>query len=256
MLPILFEGHGWRVYSYGTAILVGAVLGGWLAWRLRPRNLFNLHQFLAICLLTTVGAALGARLGSALEHGRLDGETIFQALRIWERGGLASIGVPLAVLPLLLAYCRWQRLKPLQVLDHLMPFTLFGAGFQRAFGCYLGGCCIGRPTDLPWGVTFPGHSGPVHPTQLYLALLLFALFAFLVKWRPTLPGGKLLASLGSYAGVNLLVGFLRAGSGDPVALGLPWQQLLYFAVTLLCAALAILRLLLLRLKAGLERTAR
>ena len=32
--------------------------------------------------------------------------------------------------------------------------------------CFVGGCCFGKPTSLPWGVIF--HDGiPRHPTQLY-----------------------------------------------------------------------------------------
>ena len=34
--------------------------------------------------------------------------------------------------------------------------------------CFVGGCCFGKPTGLPWGVVF--HDGiPRHPTQLYEA---------------------------------------------------------------------------------------
>ncbi|MBI3863624.1 MAG: prolipoprotein diacylglyceryl transferase [Planctomycetia bacterium] len=35
-------------------------------------------------------------------------------------------------------------------------------------GCFVGGCCYGTPTDLPWGVVFP-HVDPLprHPTQIY-----------------------------------------------------------------------------------------
>lgn len=34
--------------------------------------------------------------------------------------------------------------------------------------CFVGGCCYGKPTGLPWGVAF--HDGiPRHPTQLYEA---------------------------------------------------------------------------------------
>ncbi len=37
--------------------------------------------------------------------------------------------------------------------------------------CFVGGCCFGAPTSLPWGISFPtsGDSLPRHPTQLYEA---------------------------------------------------------------------------------------
>lgn len=56
-------------------------------------------------------------------------------------------------------------------------------------GCFLGGCCFGKPTDCVFGVVFPEGSLPyeyyggavaVHPTQLYEAAFLLALFLFLL----------------------------------------------------------------------------
>lgn len=34
------------------------------------------------------------------------------------------------------------------------------------WSCFVGGCCYGRPTTLPWGVNF-GDGQPRHPTQIY-----------------------------------------------------------------------------------------
>jgi phosphatidylglycerol:prolipoprotein diacylglycerol transferase len=46
-------------------------------------------------------------------------------------------------------------------------------------GCLAAGCCYGKPTDLPWGITFTNPLAatnvgtplgiPLHPTQLYEA---------------------------------------------------------------------------------------
>ena len=49
--------------------------------------------------------------------------------------------------------------------------------------CYVGGCCYGRPTTLPWGVVFErsGTSEPRHPTQLYE--FAFHLLAAIVLWE-------------------------------------------------------------------------
>ena len=45
------------------------------------------------------------------------------------------------------------------------------------FGCLLAGCCYGRPSDVPWAITFTDPVAaanvgtplgiPLHPTQLY-----------------------------------------------------------------------------------------
>src|SRR5436190_1980147 len=78
-----------------------------------------------------------------------------------------------------------------------LPSVALGTMFGRV-GCFLNGCCYGRPTSLPWGVTFPPDSfaglefgnAKVHPSQLYFAaagLLLFAVCWFL-RTRIRVPG--------------------------------------------------------------------
>jgi phosphatidylglycerol:prolipoprotein diacylglycerol transferase len=58
--------------------------------------------------------------------------------------------------------------------------------------CFVGGCCYGVPTDLPWGITFArsGDSLPRHPTQLYEAAfhLAMAVILLLVQGRGVFRG--------------------------------------------------------------------
>jgi phosphatidylglycerol:prolipoprotein diacylglycerol transferase len=85
-------------------------------------------------------------------------------------------------------------------MDVLAPSIAVGIMFGR-LGCFLNGCCYGRPSQLPWAVSFPRSSPPwgheralglipagavqslaIHPTQIYFALdglvLLLLLSAF------------------------------------------------------------------------------
>jgi phosphatidylglycerol:prolipoprotein diacylglycerol transferase len=88
----------------------------------------------------------------------------------------------------------------------------------------MAGCCYGKPTTLPWGVTFTNPIAarlvgtpmgvPLHPTQLYEAAAEFCNFLILV-WisrRQTFKGQL----LGTYL---LLYGFERGAiefvRGDP-----------------------------------------
>lgn len=82
---------------------------------------------------------------------------------------------------------RRQRIPGAMALDILALTGALGIGIAR-WGCFLSGCCHGRPTELPWAVTFPEtaralHAGlpavPVHPTQVYLSLNSLAIFALL-----------------------------------------------------------------------------
>jgi phosphatidylglycerol:prolipoprotein diacylglycerol transferase len=75
-------------------------------------------------------------------------------------------------------------------------------------GCFMAGCCYGKPSDWPWAVTFtdPDTLCPIkealHPSQLYEALLL--LFAFgVIYWFRTRK---------RFDGQLMLIYFLLAGA--------------------------------------------
>ncbi len=62
------------------------------------------------------------------------------------------------------------------VISFLPCCILIAHAFGRV-GCFFAGCCYGKETDFFLGIQFPGMSHKVHPTQLYEAIFLFALFA-------------------------------------------------------------------------------
>jgi len=97
-------------------------------------------------------------------------------------------GVILALLSTFI-YAIVKKINFLKIGDVLAPSFLLGAGFQRIGGCFLNGCCYGKPTDTPFGIIFPSnsvagyhfHDVPIFPAQLFSAVLCFAGF-FLVLW--------------------------------------------------------------------------
>lgn len=85
----------------------------------------------------------------------------------------------------LLVYFLLRKRMSLHLLDILpvIPCCITIAHSFGRVGCFFAGCCYGRETDSVFGVTFPGHTHAVHPTQLYEAiflLLLFLILSFLV----------------------------------------------------------------------------
>jgi phosphatidylglycerol:prolipoprotein diacylglycerol transferase len=134
------------------------------------------------------------------------------ALKFWQ-GGLAYYGGFLFAVPVGLYYAKRKQLGILRIADVCSPVVAFGLFFGR-LGCFLNGCCYGRPTDLPWGVDFPTVAGHVHvhPTQLYESigcLALFALLLFVAKPMKRRHGDVFAWLLLGYGALRFLLEFLR-----------------------------------------------
>jgi phosphatidylglycerol:prolipoprotein diacylglycerol transferase len=113
----------------------------------------------------------------------------------------------------------------------------------------MAGCCYGRPTELPWGVTFthPESLGPlgvkVHPTQLYESLLVLGVLAVLYHLRTRKRfDGQLLGTYFLLAGLaRFVVEFFRGDPRGPaVVAGMPVTQLTALVMALVGAVLLIM----------------
>jgi phosphatidylglycerol:prolipoprotein diacylglycerol transferase len=110
-------------------------------------------------------------------------------------------------------YMRAQNLPVLATSDIFAPGLAIGHGIGR-LGCFAAGCCWGKPTRLPWAVTFTNTNAttgvplgiPLHPTQLYEAFAeaIICLLLVVELRRPHRDGQV----IGLYA---LLYGFVRFG---------------------------------------------
>jgi len=98
----------------------------------------------------------------------------------------------------------------------LVPTLLISHAFGRA-GCFMAGCCYGKPTNSFFGVTFPQDSFPydeyhssisIHPTQLYEAFGLLVLFLICIKFISF--NSRLTFYLISYGSLRFFIEFFRA----------------------------------------------
>ncbi|MCQ2430610.1 MAG: prolipoprotein diacylglyceryl transferase [Clostridia bacterium] len=101
---------------------------------------------------------------------------------------------------------------------------LIGHSLGRV-GCFFAGCCYGKPTDFFLGVTFPGMSGPVHPTQLYEAFFLLVMFGvtsfLLLKYRFRHNMSVYLIGYGIF---RFLIEFIRGDHRGELVAGLTPSQ--------------------------------
>jgi phosphatidylglycerol:prolipoprotein diacylglycerol transferase len=221
VLPVLrFVVAGTQVScsSHALAVAVGIALGALVARR-RARE----PALVALAVPAAASAALlGARaLFVALHGGR----------GVPATGGLASTGGIAAGLAATWLVARVCRRAPGPLLDAIVPAGLLALAVGRV-GCFLAGCCWGRPTALPWGVVFPEVGPPPrHPLQLYSAAADLLVLACLPR-RVRVPGLIACRGCAGFGLVRAALELLRdAGATDFLAAGVTLPEVFALALT-------------------------
>lgn len=205
MFPAVVHLGSVTVYSYGVMLFLSFVLGVEIVRR-RSRSIgVDSRTINRLALWILAAILIGSRVLYVAFHWSEFRGDLIGTVALW-RGGLAGLvfngGFVTAVVAGLVFF-RVHRLPALKMLDFFAPAVALGEGLTR-IGCFLNGCCFGRPTDsflgvvfppgCPAGAAFPGQ--PIHPTQLYSSLAGFALFGMvLILERLRLPDGSVFATL-------------------------------------------------------------
>ncbi len=159
----------WYGLLFATAFVVGLLI---LQRIIKEENAPETWSDTAFIYMI-VGTVLGARLGHCLFY-----EPAYylanpvEMLKIW-RGGLASHGAAVGIPVALWLFSRNVTKMPfLWIMDRMSPQIALAGLFIRT-GNLMNSEIYGHQTDLPWGFVFvrDGQTLPMHPTQLYEAIL-------------------------------------------------------------------------------------
>jgi phosphatidylglycerol:prolipoprotein diacylglycerol transferase len=218
MHPEVFHWGVVHIRSYGLMLAVAFLFGTWLALREARRLHLDEDRLVTVILVALVAGVLGARALYVLEHVSEFRREWGSVLALWQ-GGLTLYGGLVAGVFAGLLTARRLVLPMWLVADAMTPSLALGTMFGRV-GCFLNGCCYGRPTRLPWGVTFPPDSfaglefgnAKLHPAQLYFALAGLVLFAVLwpLRLRLRAPGVLFWTFILLFALVRIPLDFTRA----------------------------------------------
>lgn len=254
MHPELFQLGPIHLRSYGVMMAIAFLVGTALALREARRLRLDEDKLVNVILVTLIASVLGARALYVIEHLQEFRREWGSVLALWQGGLTLYGGIAAGAFAGLLAARRFGL--PMWVAaDALTPSLALGTAFGRV-GCFLNGCCYGRPTHLPWGVVFPRDSfaslefgdASVHPSQLYFALAGLVLFtgAWLWRSRVRVPGTLFWSFLIAFALVRIPLDMTRAYEAEAVlvragVLELTESQLTSLALALF-GALMLLRL--------------
>jgi len=249
---------GFKLPTFMTVMVlcyVGALLWSF-KWAIRQG--LDRQDVIDGCIIGGIVALFGAKFGhlffEAKGHILPDGT---HAAGMWELikadpwhwariedPGYVWYGGALALIPAALWFTASRGVDRGAAADAGAPCIAVGVGIGR-LGCFLGGCCFGSPTDVPWAVTFPSGDaarlGPVHPTQLYEAVFGLLLMGWMI-WRfpRRKVRGELLAwAVPLYALERFITEFFRGDAERGVHVGMGTSQLISIPVFLIGAVVLV-----------------
>lgn len=198
MYPTLLEIRGYTFHAYPAMLALAFLSCTLLAVRDLQRRDPPVPGTPQGGLWAFLGALLGAKVYWILQYS--EPKYLWHALFVWE-GGLVFYGGLIGGAMGLFIYLTINKLPYVTVADCAAPYLALGEAITRV-GCFLNGCCWGRPTAMPWGVCFPKYSHAylqqldqhqidssaasalaVHPTQLYMTFGLLAVMLVLRRVR-------------------------------------------------------------------------
>lgn len=213
--PVAFELGPLEVRWYGLAYVAGFIVGALVLRSLARRWKIRLtdDDLLDIVLVAVIGLVVGARLGYVLFYGAGSYWRDPIAIFAFHDGGMSFHGGLIGIMLGGWFIARRKGVSALRLFDLGAVGAPIGIFFGRVAN-FINGELWGRPTDVPWGMVFPGAPGgvPRHPSQLYEALL-EGLVIFSVLWalsRTRRPEGLYIGlMLVLYAVFRTFVEFFR-----------------------------------------------
>jgi phosphatidylglycerol:prolipoprotein diacylglycerol transferase len=194
------------IYSYGVMLGTSLIVGWFLTMRFARQDGIPQEDGAAIYMWTAVWSIIGARLLYVVTNFS-DFESITEIFMV-NRGGLVAYGGMIGGFFASWYGCHKRKIPLLKWADVASPQVVLGTAITR-MGCFLFGCDYGARSSVPWAISFPGPntqapngspawqhhvrdfglsrdatwSFPVHPTQIYEAMVGVLLFAFLLLLR-------------------------------------------------------------------------
>ena len=181
MFPVLFSIGPFTLPTYGLFVAMGIVAGILVTIRIGKSQGIGSQQIVDMGFIIVFSGIIGSRLAFVMMNFSYFKTNPVDIIKLWH-GGLVFSGGLIAVLFAVVLYSWRRNLNIWQIGDLYSPAAAIGLGIGR-IGCFMAGCCYGKPTDVPWAVVFTDPRSmawpkniPLHPTQLYSSLSGFIIF--------------------------------------------------------------------------------
>lgn len=191
MFPKLVSFGSFFLPTYGVLVALAFLAGLWITVKLARRENLPAEKISNLAVYCALAGLLGGKLFMFLfdfneywQHpDRIFSLETLQAAGVYQGGFLLAFVTAIV-------YLRRNMLPMGKTFDVFAPGLSLGHAIGR-LGCFSAGCCWGKPTNLPWAITFTKPDAheltdvplnvPVHPTQLYESAV--NLLIFWILWR-------------------------------------------------------------------------
>lgn len=151
------------VQSYGTMIVIGFIASLWLLRRLMKKAGQSTDYITNLAMYALLIGLAGAKIFHVVHYFDQYRDNLRSIITGFGYG-FEFLGGFLCAVAFVWLYLWKQKLPKRLYLDILAIGLMVGLGFGR-IGCFLNGCCFGKPADVPWAVTFP-YGSPVFYSQI------------------------------------------------------------------------------------------
>jgi len=203
MDPVAFNINGLHIRWYGICVATAFLVGFWVV-RIRARRKGGeVARFEQLVFWGLLGGILGARILYVLQYWRRFADQPAEIVRI-DHGGLVFYGGLIGAFGAVFLVSSLKSLNKRFVADIFAPALVLAHAIGR-IGCFLNGCCFGKPYDGPLAVQYPPGSPacyvqqkldlistqameclPVFPIQLLASAANLTVFVVLIVLEPHL----------------------------------------------------------------------
>lgn len=242
MYPVLFQFGHFELRSYGVLVALSFFVGLWLSIKEGQQKGLDPRLIQDFAVYALLGGIIGARIYFILfSEPAYFLQNPWEILAVW-RGGIGVIGSLFGGILVGLWYCWKKSISFRKLGDTVAPGIALGQTVGQ-FACLFNGDSYGKPTDLPWAITYTDPRSlaplniPLHPIEVYEMAAYF--FVFLLVWNTRkkikADGFAFLTYLVAYGLARLSTEFFR---GNPAifAWGIPAAQV--FSVALILVSFA------------------
>ena len=248
MLPDLLSIGPITIHTYGLCIAIGFIIGALVTVRIGRQYNMTSQQVMDMGFVLVICGMIGTRVAYILINISYYRENPLDMFKLWQ-GGLVFSGGLIAVILVLGWYIIKQNYSFWQLGDLWAPAAAIGQSIGRV-GCFMAGCCYGRPTSYIWGITFnhPKSLAPqgisLHPTQIYASMsgLIIFITLLIIHKKKSFEGQVFLWFLILHSTSRLFVERFR-GDNRGIITGYEWTMTQVVTVIILISSVSLLFML-------------